>query len=101
MKFDLPILLFLLDVCHDNAIAGLLVTPLMATNSGMAAQQSRTDLNFIKAAEMLLQETSPGESFTTKTGIKSIDVHFPDLFSSGKVVGLGQTRDDDASVCIV
>ena len=52
------------------------------------------------ASLLLLERGNLIQRASFKTGIKSVDAQFPDLFSSGCVIGIGQPKDaESGSVC--
>ena len=64
------------------------------------SQPINTELNIQTAAQLLQQETSKSQPIPLKTGVKSIDSQFSDLFRTGSVIGIGQSGDDDSFVSL-
>jgi hypothetical protein len=56
------------------------------------------ELHVLNASEQLRQERAARAGNGLRTGIKSVDFQFKDLFDSGRVIGLGQKTDDEAFV---
>ena len=73
----------------------------MAASISIGGHSSDAGLNLLSAVDLLLHERSLHSFFSTKTGIKSIDHKFQDLFSGAKVIGIGQRSEDEAYVCLL
>jgi hypothetical protein len=75
----------------------------MTTSESLETSAVKHDLaiNNLNAADLLLRETqSASNVFQVKTGIKSIDSHFHNVFTSGKVIAIGHLLDEEHIVCI-
>ncbi len=56
------------------------------------------ELNIASGSSLLLHEREKmSQRCDCKTGIKSIDAQFPDLFQGGNVIGIGQTEDREGA----
>jgi hypothetical protein len=73
----------------------------MTTSESLETATVKHDLAVNNAADLLLRETqNASHVFHVKTGIKSIDSHFQNVFTSGKVIAVGHLLDEENIVCI-
>ncbi len=70
----------------------------MAAATVIDDDSTPVELHILNASEQLRQERSARASIGLRTGIKSVDSQFKDLFDSGRVIGLGQKTDEEAFV---
>jgi hypothetical protein len=73
----------------------------MTTSENLDNSTLKHDLAVNDAADLLVRETQrASNAFQLKTGIKSIDSHLQNVFTSGQVVAVGHLLDEDHIVCI-